>query len=350
MKSWNARAVVVFLSGALGAVALPAESPPAKSTGEQAPAPIVALGGLDPVALVDGARSSGRSDLAIVRGRFEYRFASPESRYRFEAAPERYEVQRDGECMAMPGVKTDASIFEVHEGRIYAFGTLLCRERFRLSPRAFIDRGARREIRPRKVAIVLFEGVELLDFAGPGEVFDTAQTIDGQTAFEVFTVAATAEPVTSQGFVRVTPEYTIETSPPPDILVLPGGGVEDATRDERLLAWIRSAAGANEITMSVCNGAYFLARVGLLDGQRATTHWAAIPGLRSEAATATVVENVRFVDNGRVITTAGVSAGIDGALHVVDRLLGRPAARLTARAMEYDWRPTDPSAGVVVFE
>jgi transcriptional regulator GlxA family with amidase domain len=89
----------------------------------------------------------------------------------------------------------------------------------------------------------------------------------------------------------------------------------------------------------VCNGALLLARAGLLNDRKATTHWASIGRLKKEAATATVLENVRFVDNGQVLTTAGVSAGIDGALHVVDRLLGRPAAQLTARYMEYEWKP-----------
>jgi transcriptional regulator GlxA family with amidase domain len=103
--------------------------------------------------------------------------------------------------------------------------------------------------------------------------------------------------------------------------------------------WIKTVARETEVAMSVCNGAYLLARAGLLNDKRVTTHWTAMSGLKREAPTAMALENVRYVDNGRVLTTAGVSAGIDGALHIVDRLLGRLAARLTARYMEYDWKP-----------
>lgn len=330
MKSWI-RTISFLASAALLA----------GSAGAQPEPPVLMLRGLDPVALIAGRETPGRPELQVVRGRFEYRFATAANRDAFATAPERYEVQRGGECTVMAGVPTDASIFEVYEGKIYAFGTPLCRERFLASPQSFLDPPARVQVKPRQVAILLFDGVELLDFAGPGEVFAAARTIDGQRAFEVFTVAATAEPITSQGFVEVQPRFTFETTPRPDIVVLPGGGVEKAKNDPRVIAWVKSMAAQGDVAMSVCTGAYFLAQAGLLDGKRATTHWSAIAGLRKEAPAATVVENVRFIDEGRIVTTAGVSAGIDGALHLVDRLLGRPAAQLTARYMEYEWRPSE---------
>jgi putative intracellular protease/amidase/YHS domain-containing protein len=306
---------------------------------QSTPQPVVPLNGLDPVALIEGKEAAGKEEFSATRGRFKYLFANKSNQAKFEAAPERYQVQRDGECMAMPGVRTNAEIFKVHGGKIYAFGTLLCRERFTLSPESFLNPKSRSDFKPRNVVILIYQGVELLDFAGPGEVFAVAQTIEGQRAFNVYTVAASAEAITSQGFVKVTPQYTLENYPRPDIIVLPGGNTGNALRDEKLTAWIKAAARETEVTMSVCNGAYLLARAGLLNNKKATTHWTAIQGLKREAPMATVLENIRFVDNGQVLTTAGVSAGIDGALHVVERLLGRPAAQLTARHMEYDWQP-----------
>ena len=192
----------------------------------------------------------------------------------------------------------------------------------------------------RSVAIVIYDGVELLDFAGPGEVFAAARS------FQVFTVSASMEPINSQGFVQVTPGYDVSNSPKPDILIVPGGGTSQLLGSEPLMAWIKESAKDAEVVMSVCTGAFALAEVGLLDGQEVTTHYSAIDGLKKSAPKATVHENKRFVDNGKIITTAGVSAGIDGALHIVARLLGKQAAVSTARYMEYDkW---EPGAGLVL--
>src|SRR6185503_13309637 len=129
------------------------------------------------------------------------------------------------------------------------------------------------------------------------------------------------------------PEYSIEDCPAPDILVLPGGNVPDENRD--LQAWVKRCATDAELVMSVCNGALLLARTGLLDGLEATTHRGSLESLAEVSPTTRVLTNRRFVDSGRVMTCAGVSAGIDGALHVVERMLGAEAARHTARYMEY---------------
>jgi transcriptional regulator GlxA family with amidase domain len=188
--------------------------------------------------------------------------------------------------------------------------------------------------RVRNVAIVVYQGVELLDFAGPGEVFAAA----GNGAFNVYTVAASADPIVSLGFVKVVPDYSITTSPAPDIVVIPGGNVANVFDDARMMAWIERESRGTEITMSVCNGAIALAKAGLLNGLKATTHYSAVAALRRFPGVA-VVPGARFVDNGRILSTQGVSAGIDGALHVVQRLLGAAAAWADAHYMMYPWEP-----------
>ena len=194
----------------------------------------------------------------------------------------------------------------------------------------------------RNVAIVLFDGVELLDFSGPGEVFAAAASFGrtaGREAFEVYTVAVSAKPLLSQGFVRIVPQYSLADSPRPDILIVPGGDVGPLLGSPEFMRWLRSSAAGAEVTMSVCTGAFVLAQAGLLDGLDATTYHGAIASLREEAPKARVHADRRLIDNGRVLTTAGVSAGIDGALHLVSRLLGREVAERTARYMEYRWVP-----------
>ena len=192
----------------------------------------------------------------------------------------------------------------------------------------------------RNVAIVLYDGVEILDFAGPTEVFTAA----GNGAFRVFTVAPGKAPILSQGVLRVQADYSVADAPTPDILVLPGGQSRGFTRSDAGMAWVRKVAARNELSMSVCSGAFILAQLGLLDGRPATTHWGAVPGLRSAFPKVKVKTDVRFVDDGRIITTAGVSAGIDGALHVVQRLLGDDDAWETARYMQYVWEPQESAS------
>lgn len=190
--------------------------------------------------------------------------------------------------------------------------------------------------RRRRVAILVWNDAELLDFSGPGEVF--AAALDGQ-AFEVYTVAETRAPVLSQGFMTIMPEYSIDDAPAPDIVVLPGGGVQHPSASPRMMRWIGGVAARAEIVLSVCTGAMVLAQAGLLDGLEATTWHGAIERLRRAAPRTRVHDDRRFVDNGRIVTAAGVSAGIDAALHVVARLHGDQAARATARYMEYRWEP-----------
>lgn len=178
----------------------------------------------------------------------------------------------------------------------------------------------------RTVGILVFPGVELLDFAGPAEVFIVAA--EGE-AFRVVTIAERKEPIATMGGVTIVPDHRIVDAPDLDVLVVPGGDMRNFGAEGR--AWLAATSPRTEITLSVCMGAMLLAEAGLLDGLEATTHHWGIERLRALAPHATVVEGTRFIDAGRVITTAGVTAGIDGALSVVSRLLGPEAAVWTAR-------------------
>jgi len=188
--------------------------------------------------------------------------------------------------------------------------------------------------KPMSVGIFIYEGVEILDFSGPSEVFAATN------GFRPFLVAMTKAPVTSQGFIQVTPQYSIEDCPPTDILVFPGGATNRLLGEEKLINWIAERSKTNQFMMSVCTGAALLSKAGLLDGKEATTFHGFIPQLQEMTPKAKIHSQTRFVDNGQVVTTAGVSAGIDGALHVVSRIKGEAAAKATAKYMEYDkWQP-----------
>lgn len=187
------------------------------------------------------------------------------------------------------------------------------------------------------VAIVISNGVELLDFAGPAEVFSQAR-YGGGPAFTVLTVASSRDPIVSQGFVTITPTYSFADCPKPTILIVPGGG--DGRSDE-LIRFVNKSSKTADLTLSVCTGAFTLARAGLLVDLEATTWHGAIESLRREAPRTTVHADRRFVDNGDVITAAGVSAGIDASLYVVRRMFGPDEAQRIADYMEYRWTPDE---------
>ncbi len=192
----------------------------------------------------------------------------------------------------------------------------------------------------KNVAILIFDDVEVLDFAGPFEVFTVAGEVNDPAPFRVYTVAETGEAVTTRGRLSINPHYSIGTCPPPDILLIPGGyGTRPLLQNEVILNWIRDQAGRVEILLSVCTGALLLGKAGLLDNLEATTHHTAFDLLRQIEPRATVHEGRRYVDNGRVITSAGVSAGIDMALYVVHKLLGEAGLKPTMDEMEYPWQP-----------
>lgn len=179
---------------------------------------------------------------------------------------------------------------------------------------------------PTVVGILVFEGVELLDFTGPAEVFAVA---GHGSMFKVVTVAESKAPLPTMGGLTFVPSHTYDDAPPLGVLVVPGGNMRAVT--PRGVEWLKATAAATPITMSVCMGSMLLARAGLLAGIEATTHHWGLDHLRATVPTCRVVTGRRFVDAGRVITTAGVTAGIDGALHVVERLHGADAAAWTAK-------------------
>jgi len=201
----------------------------------------------------------------------------------------------------------------------------------------------------RTVGIFIFDNVEVLDFAGPYEVFSRTRLESGlesrlgddNAPFRVFTVARSNEPVVATGGLRVVPDHSFADAPKIDILVIPGGfGTRPLLEDQEVLDWIRARDGETELTTSVCTGSLLLARSGLLAGRRATTHWAALDILQAMHEPDKVERRLRVVEDG-VITSAGVASGIDMAFLVVERLHGKQVADETARYIEYKRHPID---------
>lgn len=184
----------------------------------------------------------------------------------------------------------------------------------------------------KNVAILIFDDVEVLDFAGPFEVFAVADELHDRAAFHTFTLALQPGTIRARNGLKVVPDFTLESCPAPHVLVIPGGaGTRPLLQMPALHEWLRRKARAAELVLSVCTGSLVLARAGLLDGLRATTHHECFAELRALAPHTEIVETDRFIDNGAVVT----AAGIDASLHVVARLLGPAAAEITARYMEY---------------
>jgi transcriptional regulator GlxA family with amidase domain len=198
-----------------------------------------------------------------------------------------------------------------------------------------------------KVAIFIFNEVEVLDFAGPFEVFSVAglRTLP-EAPFDVFTVAQ-FETIEARNHLTVKPTYTISNAPNADIILIPGGGGHYAdgtpfgSRREMnnpiVLNWVKEQAKQAKLVLSVCTGSLILGMAGLLEGLEATTHFKAIDSLRNISDQIHVKENIRFVDNGNIITSAGISAGIDMSLYTVGKLFGKEVADETAKYMQYDY-------------
>ena len=184
----------------------------------------------------------------------------------------------------------------------------------------------------RKVAILLFDKVENIDFTGPLQVFDVA-------GFEVFTVAADRTPIGMASGLKVLPQYSFADAPDADVVVIPGGDTDNVMMHKATLDWIKAKSAHAQHVMSVCNGAFILAHTGLLDGLTVTTTSGNVDALRHHSPDTKVVRDQRVVDAGKIITTGGFLAGIDGALHVVARLRGNGHAQFVAQTLEYDWRP-----------
>jgi transcriptional regulator GlxA family with amidase domain len=199
----------------------------------------------------------------------------------------------------------------------------------------------------KRVGIVVFDDIEVLDFCGPFEVFSTTRLSEtnrreAPSPFDVLLVAERSGPVTTTGGMIVTPHCTFENCPPLDVIVAPGGwGTRKELKNPVLLEWLRTRAAEAETVTSVCTGSLLLGHAGLLDGLHATTHWGALDLMRDSLPSVTVEYDKHFVQDGRVFTSAGISAGIDMALKVVERYFEEAIARATARHMEYPYPESD---------
>jgi transcriptional regulator GlxA family with amidase domain len=193
----------------------------------------------------------------------------------------------------------------------------------------------------KRVGILIFPDVEVLDFCGPFEVFSVTRLKEDarreeSSPFEVLLVAETPETVVATGGLKVIPDVTLDTCPPLDILVVPGGwGTRAEAKNQRLLDWIAERGRSVETLTSVCTGSMLLGHAGLLDGRRATTHWRSLDRMRDAFPAVTVEDKLHVVEHDHIVTSAGISAGIDMALRVVIRYFGEAVARNTARNMEY---------------
>lgn len=183
------------------------------------------------------------------------------------------------------------------------------------------------------VAFLLSDNAVVIDFAGPWEVFCNVSVPDraAQPIFQLYTVAATAAPIKASGGMTVVPDYTFANAPAPKVLVIPA----QSAADDGVLGWIREAAGTADLTMSVCTGAFLLAKTGLLSGKSATTHHGAYTQFAMEFPDIALKRGARYVETGKLASSGGLSSGIDLALRVVERYFGRAVARNAADALEY---------------
>jgi transcriptional regulator GlxA family with amidase domain len=196
-----------------------------------------------------------------------------------------------------------------------------------------------------RVLILAYDGVEALDFAGPFEVFTTASRVSlrmnpGAAApFEVASVAlqSIGHPVQARAGLRLLADHDLASNPKADVLIVPGGVVDSPMASPETLGWIAECAAGAQLVASVCTGVFLLAKSGVVDRESVTTHWEDIADLREQFPSLDVREDVRWVDSGRIVSSAGISAGIDMSLHLVERLAGRALAERTARQMDYAW-------------
>lgn len=193
------------------------------------------------------------------------------------------------------------------------------------------------------IGLFIFPAVELLDFTGPYEVFTTAVRMIKRrdpllpAPFTVFTVAQATSLIRTRGGLAVQPDYTFANHPPVDVLLVPGGVIDNELASNDVIAWIGRIAATARITASICTGSFLLAQAGLLNQRSATTHWEDIAEMRAKFPAVNTIEHQRWVDEGSVLTSAGISAGIDMSLHLVERLIDTDAAIRTARQMDFHW-------------
>jgi transcriptional regulator GlxA family with amidase domain len=188
------------------------------------------------------------------------------------------------------------------------------------------------------VGIYIYDDAEVLDFSGPFEVFSVASRFLGDSEkFNVFLISEKSPTVTARGNYQINSHYTFKNVPQTDVLIVVGGVHTEEVKKTAVIDWIKEQSKNTKIVASVCTGAFLLAEAKIITNHTVTTHWEDIPDLRKDYPTLNVVEDVRWVDEGNIITSAGISAGIDMSLHLISRIKGLDLANKTAKQMQFDW-------------
>lgn len=192
------------------------------------------------------------------------------------------------------------------------------------------------------VAIFLYNDVDVLDFAGPFEVFSLVNRHFGIQLMDLFIVGSNMDVIHSRSQLSLNPKFDITNSPQPDIIILPGGpGVYNEINNEKVILWIKEICHKATLILSICSGIFFLAKSGLIEEMNVTTHHGDFERLKAMSPSVNIIENQRFCDNGKVLTSAGISAGIDLSLHVINKLYGLEIAEVVSKWMEYNWQPNE---------
>ena len=188
----------------------------------------------------------------------------------------------------------------------------------------------------KKIALLIFDDVEVMDFSGPFEVFSVTNELNNYELFDIKIVAIDSKPVKAKNGLSINPDCSINEALKADIVIIPGGdGTRPLLTKTEVINWIKQISSNAELVISVCSGSLILAQAGLLNGLKATTHHQVLETLRNIATDTEIIDNVRFIDNGKIITSAGISAGIDMSFHVIERLYGHLIAAATEKHMEY---------------
>lgn len=191
----------------------------------------------------------------------------------------------------------------------------------------------------RTVAILIFDDAEVLDFAGPFEVFSVTSELNNYELFDVFTIAKKPEPISAVNGLSVNPKYTFDNAPDIDILVIAGGaGTREQMKDVETLNWIKKVHQGTLLTSSICSGSRLLATVGLLNNQPYCTHHGVYDHMMEIVPSGIPKKNKRFIGFDKIYTSGGISAGIDLSFHIIEKLHGKDIALKTAEYMEYDWK------------
>lgn len=291
----------------------------------------VALNGFDPVKLIKGEAVKGNGLWVSAYGLYSYQFVSKEDRDVFDQDPGAYAVRSGGAALDQPWLAGDPACYLAYKGRLYLASDNAALRKIGPSLGKFVNHLESR----KRVAIMVFPGVQVIDYSGPYEVFS-------EQGYEVYTVAADVHPILTSGFVQIIPTYSFVHCPRPDIVVLPGGNVDVRIppTDPRI-GWIKGLSADTPHILSVCNGAFWLANAGLLNGKEATTFFGLITRLQKDFPDIQIASEKRFTDNGQIVCAAGLSSGIDGALHLVEKLEGVGEAKALALNMEYEWHPVN---------